>query len=535
MKPVILDCTLRDGGYWNAWDFGPDLVQDYLNAMDAVGVNYIEMGFRSLQNTQFRGPYAFTTDDFLARLSVPDRLHVAVMVNANEMLAFVGGPVAALEKLFSPASDSPVSMVRIAAQRKEILRLGESFRWLKNQGYTTALNLMQISTLTDADFRQVGVEATSLQPDILYFADSLGGMTPMQISQMVRAVRATWDGHLGIHTHDNLGNALANTLRARDEGTTFLDCTVLGMGRGPGNVRTEHLIVELWDADRPLSELAPLIHLVNSHLLPLQQKLGWGTNLYYYLAGKHGIHPTYIQQMLADSCYGDEDILKIIVHLRTIEAHSYQMDFMKDGRNITTDSGPGWWSPAETIQGRDVLILGPGKHAIRHQAALEKFIATKKPFVIALNTLTTIAPDLIDVRTACHPIRLLADLKSYEELPQPIVLPAALLSPSQRNALSNERLLDFGVTVQENTFQFENTRCVIPSTLVLGYALAIATSGGSRRILLAGFDGYSADDPRQAEVADIFNCYLNHPQAVPLTTITLSSHALPASSVYGLC
>ena len=49
MKFKVLDCTLRDGGYYNNWDFSLKLAQDYLNSVSKSGVNYIELGFRSLK------------------------------------------------------------------------------------------------------------------------------------------------------------------------------------------------------------------------------------------------------------------------------------------------------------------------------------------------------------------------------------------------------------------------------------------------------------------------------------------------------
>ena len=45
MKFKVLDCTLRDGGYYNNWDFSLKLAQDYLNSVSKSGVNYIELGF----------------------------------------------------------------------------------------------------------------------------------------------------------------------------------------------------------------------------------------------------------------------------------------------------------------------------------------------------------------------------------------------------------------------------------------------------------------------------------------------------------
>lgn len=533
MKPVLLDCTLRDGGYWNSWDFPPELVSAYLKAMDAIGIDYVELGFRSAVNDRFLGPFAFTTDTFLADLAIPSALKVAVMVNASELLSAQDGPLKVLGELFAPASMSRVSLVRIAARRADVDRLGPCFAWLRNQGYQSSLNLMQISTLDEADFPEVGRAASGVNPDILYLADSLGSLVPGQVPGLIRRVREGWTGPIGIHAHDNMGYALANTLAGAGHGATFLDATVLGMGRGPGNARTEHLILEVGDARNAFSELGPLAHLVSGYFRPLKVRYAWGTNLYYYLTGKYGIHPSYVQQMLSDSRFEDEDILEVLRYLKEVRAKSFDRVSIEAGRNFRAASNLGKWMPSEWVAGRDVLILGPGAGVARHRAALERYIRSGKPVVVALNTLRDVDPDLIDLRAVCHPIRILADRRTYRELPQPIVVPGSLLSDELWETLSGHRFLDFGVRVQENTFVFGQTECVIPSTLVLAYALAIATSGGARRIFLAGFDGYEPGDPRQGEVARLFACYLNHAEAVPLKAITNSTYDLPGCSVYG--
>ena len=54
MKNInLLDCTLRDGGYYNNWDFSIDLIQDYLNCLSESGVKYIELGFRSMMSKNY--------------------------------------------------------------------------------------------------------------------------------------------------------------------------------------------------------------------------------------------------------------------------------------------------------------------------------------------------------------------------------------------------------------------------------------------------------------------------------------------------
>ena len=55
MTPVLVDCTLRDGGYYNGWDFSNDLIEEYLQAMALSSVDFVELGFRSLETDGFRG------------------------------------------------------------------------------------------------------------------------------------------------------------------------------------------------------------------------------------------------------------------------------------------------------------------------------------------------------------------------------------------------------------------------------------------------------------------------------------------------
>jgi len=107
---------------------------------------------------------------------------------------------------------------------------------------------------------------------------------------------------------------------------------------------------------------------------------------------------------------------------------------------------------------------------------------------------------LISLRAACHPFRLVADCVSYQKLPQPIAVPIARLPDSVKNQLPATRVRDFGMTTQLDTFAFNETSAIVPSSLVIAYALAIASSGKAKRVILAGFDGYGADDPRTKEV-----------------------------------
>ena len=86
-----------------------------------AGVDYVELGFRSLYKSTFKGACAYTKDEFLESLKIPKKLKVAVMVNASDLLNYgTKDPIKNAKLLFSRKKNSKVSLVRIAAHHHEI-------------------------------------------------------------------------------------------------------------------------------------------------------------------------------------------------------------------------------------------------------------------------------------------------------------------------------------------------------------------------------------------------------------------------------
>lgn len=530
----FLDCTLRDGGYYNDWDFPRSVVESYIEAMQAAGVDVIELGLRTLKYSGFKGAHAYTTDAFLDELNLSDSLKISVMINASELLGDIG-MTEALSRLFPvSAAKSHVSLVRIACHVHEFQAVLGAASWLKGRGFAVGFNLMQIADRSENEIIALAEAANALPVDVLYFADSMGSMTPQQTTLIVELLRKKWSGPIGIHTHDNLGLALSNTLAAISAGVTWVDATVTGMGRGPGNARTEELAIEVAAIRGTPINLVPLLALVRKTFKPMQQKCGWGTNPYYYLTGKYGIHPSYIQQMLSDPRYDEEDILAVINYLRSEGGKKFSLDILDLARNFYVGTATGSWHPASEMLGREVLLLGSGPGVHAHRAAIERYIHKSNPLVVALNTQTAIAHDLINLRIACHPVRLLADAATHAYLPQPLIIPETMLPEEVNKVFQRKTTLDFGLEVKQGLFQFNPTTCTVPNSLVLAYALAVITSGKAARILLAGFDGYGADDPRSKESQDLLAIYQSTPGSIPIISVTPSRYGVTIHSIHAL-
>lgn len=532
-KLKFLDCTLRDGGYYNDWDFSSELIQLYLEAMHSAGINIVELGFRSINNSSFKGPCAYTTDVFLKNLSIPPSLIVAVMVNGNELVKDNHPQQDVLAKLFpNRAEQSPVDMVRIACHVHEFEKALPATNWLKERGYKVGFNLMQVANLPASEIKSLANKASSYPLDALYFADSMGSMNPKQTQEIIEWLRSEWKGELGIHTHNNLGLALSNTLTAIDSGCTWVDATVTGMGRGPGNAKTEELAIELSEKSGKPVNMVPLMSLIRQHFKPMQQTFGWGTNPYYYLAGKYGIHPTYIQEMLSDSRYGDEDLIAVIEYLREEGGTKFDFGNLATARNFYTGNPRGHWDPRNLFEGRDTLLLGTGPGVQKHKVALESYIIKHRPIVVALNTQRAISAELIDVRIACHPVRLLADCETHTTLPQPLITPYSMLPQEVKSSLGDKEILDYGINVESSKFGFSEDWCTLPNSQVVAYALATAASGYANKILMAGFDGYGEDDPRNMEMNQLLEVYQKNSRSTPLQAVTPTRYNIPSISIY---
>ncbi len=533
---TLLDCTLRDGGYYNGWNFSRQLTSAYLAAVSSAGVNAIEIGFRLLPQDRFLGPFAYSTDEFLKTLPLPQDALIGVMVNAKELLAFADGTDVALALLFQDAKRSPVKLVRIAAHFNEVARSEAIARWLKAKGYLVAVNLMQAAGQSEEAVEQAGAGIQGWGVvDVLYFADSLGNMAPEQVASMVRALRRSWSGPVGIHTHDNMGQAMANCRAAMASGVTWLDGTIRGMGRGAGNAHTEHLLLAL--KDRAPTRYTPeaVFPIIMEEFEQLYKQYGWGPNLLYYLSAAYSIHPTFVQELLGRGHHDTRHILEALEFLKRSGAAVYTDDILHQALSSNENAEGGTWSADGWARGKTVMIVARGPGMTHHLEALCQFIDEKSPVVIALNMNREFPRNKVTAFAACHKMRLLMDFKDYREGDRPLIAPLGVIpevvwakgSPSR-----SLQILDYGLRVQPGTFDVQPTGCIIPGYTVAAYAMAVAEAAGAARILLAGFDGYGPADPRSLEMSHIFRLYQARPEAVPLLAVTPTTYDIPRSSVY---
>ena len=525
----VLDCTLRDGGYYNNWDFSEELISCYLDAVAKANIDLVELGLRSFPSSSFKGAHAFTTEKYINDLDLPSGPKYGVMVDAKTIISNGQSLIDSTKKLFVEKSLSKLHFVRVAAHYSEIAEAIEICGILKDLGYFVGLNLMQSAGKPSELISEAGKLATeSDKIDVLYFADSLGNMDPYEATRIIDALREHWTLDLGIHAHDNTSRALSNTLHCMCNGVRYLDATITGMGRGAGNTKTEILAFELENSHSiPLNSSA-LHKLVLQHFEPLQKKCGWGTSFLYHIGAIKSVHPSYIQQLYNDERFGAEERAAAIQYLGGIESSSYDGQKLEHALNIGNQKS----SPKQkvgdiiekTFSERDILLIGAGDSVKTHKKGIIQYIQERNPIVVSININVNIPGIFVDYYAISHNVKYLTDHVKYGDLAGKII------APESRFEENIDLFKNYELSIGDS-WNISQSECEIPFDNTAAYALCMCIAGSAKRIFLVGFDGYTLMDQRNKEVQET----LDHMKSIiPISTLTPSNYNIPAGSIYAI-
>jgi 4-hydroxy 2-oxovalerate aldolase len=280
----VLDCTVRDGGLMNNWQFSDDFVRSVYNACVEAGVDYMEIGYLSSEKAFDRnvvGPWKFCSDKDLRRI-VGDN-HTSLKLSAMADIGRID-----LEDI-PMASDSLLDMIRVACYVHQVDKAIELAHHCMDKGYEVCINLMAVSTVNERDLDEALADIAKSRVPTFYAVDSYGSMYSETVQHLVRKYKEALPGkEIGIHAHNNMQLAMSNTITAIQEGCTMLDATLLGLGRGAGNCHLEILVAFL---KNPKYRLLPLLQTIQDYIHPLQKTIDWGYHIPYLVTGALNEHP----------------------------------------------------------------------------------------------------------------------------------------------------------------------------------------------------------------------------------------------------
>jgi 4-hydroxy 2-oxovalerate aldolase len=283
----IMDCTIRDGGLMNDHQFDETFVKAVYETCVAAGVDYCELGYKSSKRIFApgeHGAWKFCDEDVLRRIvgEGPRPIRISVMADVDRTDYHTD---------ILPKDKSVIDCIRVACYISQIPGAIDMIKDAHDKGYETTLNLMAISKVQDRELEEALAALAKSPVDTVYVVDSNGALYSEQIHDLVLGFLAALDGtgkHVGIHAHNNMQLAYANTIEALIVGADRLDATIAGLGRGAGNCALELLLSFL---KNPKFHLRPVIECIEQHFVPLAKKMDWGYSIPYLITGMLNEHP----------------------------------------------------------------------------------------------------------------------------------------------------------------------------------------------------------------------------------------------------
>ncbi len=283
----VLDATIRDGGLVNNFFFTDEFVKELYEANIKAGVDYMEFGYKAskeLFNENEFGKWKFCDEEDIRSIVGENQsdMKIAVMADIGRT-----DTSSIIDK-----ADSVIDLIRVATYIHTIPAAIEMIEYCHEKGYETSVNIMAVSTANTKDIEQALEMLGQSSVDTIYLVDSYGSLYPEQVreyTEMYVAAAEKYGKKVGMHAHNNQQMAFANTIEATAHGASYLDATMMGMGRGAGNCILEGLLGFLRN---PKYRMIYALKFVQTYMLELKnQGLVWGYDIPYLLTGILNQHP----------------------------------------------------------------------------------------------------------------------------------------------------------------------------------------------------------------------------------------------------
>ena len=349
----ILDCTLRDGGYYTNWDFDKTLLDVYFDSFNYLPVDYLEIGYRSNPMNSYLGAYFYCPVQILKGIKEKSQKKLVIMINEKDVRA------EDCDVLLTPCIGL-VDMVRLAIDPSNFERALKLAQKVKSLGFELGMNVMYMSNWKyQSKFIKQLKEVNGLA-DYFYMVDSYGSVFPKDVKETYKLVEAEVTTNIGFHGHNNMEMALMNTLTAIDCGAQIVDSTITGMGRGAGNLKTELLLSTLNVRNKLPIDFNPLSQIVDS-FTELQSSYKWGTSLPYMVSGGNSLPQKDVMEWMTKKTFCFNSIIRAL---------NNQKEGIEDNEKLAQ------FIPKKKFN--KALIIGGGPSAITHKEASIVFVKNNK-------------------------------------------------------------------------------------------------------------------------------------------------------------
>lgn len=475
MKNIkVLDCTLRDGGYCNQWQFGEKNIKRILNGLVDANIDIIECGFLTNKMKWCSDISKFNNVETMGKF-LPARKQnksFVCMMNYGEY---------DINDLPN-CEGSSIDGIRLAFHKKDLNNAMEDAMGIMNKGYKVFIQAMVSLSYSDEEFLGLIKKCNTINPYSFYIVDSFGVMKQKDLIRMFYMIEHNLnDGiTIGFHSHNNMqlsysnAQALVNIQSNKD---LIIDASIFGMGRGAGNLNTELFVEYLNDNANGSYESKPLLSIIDDILNHFYFQNYWGYSLPNYLSAKHNLHPNYASYLSDKQTLTVDNIDDIFSMVEESKKNSYDGIYIEklyfDYLALNQENENHLNDLIRSLKNKKVLIIAPGKSVEDEKEKIVNAASRANVLSIGVNF------NYFYFETNYIFLSNLRRCQSLKDIqPHRIIATSNIPENDIYLKLKYKKLLNNVKGVQDNA-----------GMMLIQFLISL----GVKEILLAGFDGYSHD------------------------------------------
>ncbi len=529
-KLRLLDCTLRDGGYINDWEFGRDTLTSVFERLAGAGVDIIEVGFLDARRPFDENRSIMPDTKSATRIYGGIHKGDAIVVG---MIDYGTCPIANIE----PCENTVLDGIRVIF-KKHLMHEALAFcAEVKKLGYRVFAQAVSITSYSDPELLELIGLVNSVCPFAMSMVDTYGLLHQSNLLHIFKVA----DAHLlpeialGYHAHNNFQMGYANSismLHADTQRDIVVDGSLYGMGKSAGNAPIELISMYMNEHCGKSYDVSQLLEAIETNILDIYRVTPWGYNFFYYVAASNKCHPNYVSYLMEKRTLSMKSIKEILSQLVGDEKLLYNqkriealyLDFQKN----ECDDADARAALFEKLQGREVLVLGPGPSIAHKQADVQAYIRQRRPVVFSINFLP---------RAYCETVKWLfiTNAKRYAQMASRLAKvedTIAIVATSNVTRAQGDfpYVLNYSALIDPKTEIPDNSLVMLLKAL---------RGAGVHSVALAGFDGYRASDMNYYKTnmeygfakdkADYLNGYVRKylhetKDALPVTFVTASEY-----------
>lgn len=388
MKNIrLLDCTMRDGGYVNDWNFGHSVITGTYKRLDSAGTDFIEVGFLDDRRLfDVNRTIVPNTDCFNVIFSGVARKH-AIPV------AMIDYGTCALENI-GDSSSTFIDGIRVIFKKEKIEQALPYCKAIKEKGYKLFIQAISITEYSELDILEYVSKINEINPYAFSIVDTYGLLDPIKLTKYFTLIDKYLNPEvrIGYHAHNNFQLAFSNTMRflaLETERELVADSTVYGMGKSAGNCATELISMHMNQNYGKSYDVCQFLEVLDTDLMSIYQKTYWGYKYNYFISAMQNCHPNYVQFLLDKKTLTVSAINEILETIPEMKKLTYDNNYIESAylhyQNNSIDDTVAIDELAGDFRNRSVVILGPGSSISSNKDVINNYILKEDALVISVN------------------------------------------------------------------------------------------------------------------------------------------------------